>query len=136
MASIIYNSLMRNIVEGVVQFDADTFKVMLVTSAYVPSKAHDFRNDVTNEVVGTGYVAGGEATPVAITPGVNVLDLEFDPVVWETSTITARGAVIYKDTGSSATDNLVAFVDFLTDQSSVAGDFNLSFSSPLRIDNS
>lgn len=38
---------------------SDTFKMMLVTSSYTFSKAHAKRSDITNEVVGTGYAAGG-----------------------------------------------------------------------------
>lgn len=40
-------------------WDTDTFKLMLTTSAYTPAQAHDYKNDVTNEVTGTGYTAGG-----------------------------------------------------------------------------
>lgn len=53
---------------GAIDFDTDTFKVMLVTSAYVPSKDSDLkRSNVTNEVVGTGYTAGGVTSAVTVT---------------------------------------------------------------------
>lgn len=37
-------------------------KVMLTTADYTPApNSHDYKDDVTNEVVGTGYTAGGQA---------------------------------------------------------------------------
>jgi hypothetical protein len=41
------------------------WKTMLTTVTYVPNQdTHDFKDDVTNEITGTGYTAGG----VAISP--------------------------------------------------------------------
>jgi hypothetical protein len=46
--------------DGSVDLDTDTIKVMLVTSSYTPNQdTHDFKDDVTNEVAGAGYAAGG-----------------------------------------------------------------------------
>ena len=60
MASLIFNSALRDEAIGSIDFDTDTFKVMLVTAAYVENKdTHTKRSDITNEVVGTGYTAGG-----------------------------------------------------------------------------
>ena len=44
-----------------IDFSADTFKAMLCTSTYTPSKTgHAFKSDVTNELsTGGGYTAGG-----------------------------------------------------------------------------
>lgn len=43
-----------------VDYLSDTIKVMLATSTYTPNlDTHETKADVTNEVVGTGYVAGG-----------------------------------------------------------------------------
>lgn len=40
--------------------DTDTLKAMLCTSAYTPNRAtHAYKSDVTNEITGTGYTAGG-----------------------------------------------------------------------------
>lgn len=41
-------------------FLTDTIKVMLTTSAYTPNRdTHETKADVTNEISGTGYTAGG-----------------------------------------------------------------------------
>jgi hypothetical protein len=55
MADIVFNSFKRDIMNGSINLASDTFKIMLVTSAYTPDMdAHTKRSDVTNEVSGTG----------------------------------------------------------------------------------
>lgn len=140
MASLIYNAAVRNIATGAIDFDTDTFKLMLVTNAYTPDKdAHDFRNDVTNEVSGTGYTAGGTAvtaTVGAVDTANDRVDVTFSNPSWASSTITARAGVIYKSRGgASSADELVAYVDFGADISSSGGAFNVTFTSPLRFQN-
>lgn len=133
MADVIYNSYKTDILAGNIDHDADTIKVMLVTSAYTPDQdLHDFKDDVTNEVTGTGYTAGG-ATLASKTVTQDNTDNEgvFDAadVTWSTSTITARAAVMYKDTGAAATSNLMIYLDFGSDQTSTAGDFTIQWGS-------
>lgn len=127
MADTIYNSFKRDIMNGGIDLDTDTIKVALVTSTYtVDQDVHDNFDDITNEVVGTGYTAGG-ATLASVTVTVDNTDNEgvFDAadVTWSTSTITARGAVVYKSTGVASTSKLICFLDFTTDKTSTAGDF-------------
>ena len=59
MASFGYNSMLRDTVTGAIDFDTDTFKVMLVGAGYTESRAHSKRSDVSSEVSGAGYTAGG-----------------------------------------------------------------------------
>lgn len=132
MASLIYNSAVDDMARGAIDFDTDTFKVMLVTSAYTPDKdVHDKRDDVTNEVTGTGYTAGGATTACTVTKvtATDRVTLAFAAATWPSSTITARGAVIYKSRGgASSADNLVCYVDFVSDVSSSAATFSLGSS--------
>ena len=131
MASLIYNSAIDDIVRGAIDADTDTFKAMLVTSSYTPNKdTHDKRDDVTNEVTGTGYTAGGVTTACTVTKDTanDRVTLQFAAVSWATSTITARALVIYKSTGTASTDNLVAYNDFGSDVSSTAGTFSVAAS--------
>jgi len=132
MASGMYGITFLNALKNDLALDlddttADRFKVMLVTSSYTPDfGTHDFKADVTNEVVGTGYSAGGESlTSVTLTQSGGTLTFDADDVTWTSSTITARGAVIYDD--SLTDDPLIAYIDFGADKSSSAGDFVLSF---------
>lgn len=136
MASVLYNSFKMDLMRGNIDWDNDTFYAMLVTSAYAPVIDTDNRrDDVTNEVIGTGYVTGG-AEIVATLSVDNINDkavVDFADVEWPGSTITARGAVIYKSTGVAANDPLVGYIDFGADKSSVGGTFTLTVTSPLEL---
>lgn len=132
MASLIYNSAVDDMARGAIDFDTDTFKVLLVTSSYSPNKdTHDKRDDITNEVTGTGYTAGGVTSACTVTKDTanDKVTLQFASVSWASSTITARGAVIYKSRGgASSADELVAYNDFGADVSTTAGTFSIAAS--------
>jgi deoxyribose-phosphate aldolase len=131
MADLIYNSFFTDLSKGAIDLDTDTFKLMLVTSAYTPTKTHAKRSDITNEVTGTGYTAGGATLANVTVTQDNTNDLakfDADDVSWATSTITARGAVLYKARGGAASaDELVKYFDFGSDQSSVGAAFTVQF---------
>ena len=138
MASIIYNSALEDAVIGNIDFNTDSFKIILVTSSYAADKdAHTKRSDVTNEVTGIGYTTGGVSSAVTVTKDTanDRVDIDFADVSWANATITAAGAVIYKTTGSAAADNLVAYMDFGSDITSTNGTFTVDVTSPLRIQN-
>jgi hypothetical protein len=139
MASLIYDNFLDSLVKGGFNFSTDTIKVLLVTSTFVANKGTQLsRADVTNEVVGTGYTAGGNPTTVTCTKDTtnHREDLTFSNVTWNTATITARAAIIYKSAGGTAAgDVLVAYVDFGQDVSSTAAAFSVTFSSALRFQN-
>jgi hypothetical protein len=129
MASLVYNSFFDDVLRGNINPEADTFFVMLVSSAYTEDKdAHTKRSNVTNEIAGTGYVAGGQAATATIAKD-NATDrvtITFAAVNWPTSTITARKAVYYKRRGGAASaDELVGVNDFGSDVTSTAGTFAL-----------
>lgn len=138
MPSIVYNSAVRDAAIGSIDFDTDTFKMMLVTSSYTASKTHSKRSDITNEVSGTGYTAGGNAAAATVTIDNvnNRVDVSWSITSWTTATITARAGVIYKSRGGLASaDELVGYVDFGADVTSTAGTFAVTVSSPLRFQN-
>lgn len=132
MASLIYNSAIDDMAKGAIDFDTDTFKTMLVTSTYSPNKdTHDKRDDVTNEVSGTGYTAGGATSACTVTKDTanDKVTISFAATSWSTATITARAAVIYKSRGgASSADELVCYVDFGADVSSSAATFTVGAS--------
>ena len=138
MASLIYNSVFNDLANNAIDFTVGTYKAMLTTSAYTPTKSHAKRSDVTNEVTGTGYTAGGNTATVtvaAIDNTNNREDVTLGGTTWTTSTITARYAVYYKSNGGAASaDQLVAVVDFGADVASSAGTFTLT-ASTLRFQN-
>jgi hypothetical protein len=114
-----------------IDYDTDTIKVMLCTSAYMPDQdAHVYKDvSVTGEVVGTGYTAGGAtlaSKTITYTAATNIVALDAADVTWAASTITARYAVIYDDSPASSKP-LLAYVDFGTDQSSNNGNFTITW---------
>jgi len=130
MASSRYLSAIHDTTIGNIDFDTNTFKAMLVTSSYTPNfTTHDKRDDVTNEVTGTGYTAGGAASTVTVTKDTanNKVTVQFGAVSWSSSTITARGCVYYKSRGgASSADELVGYADFGSDVSSTGGTFSVA----------
>jgi len=132
VASLIYNSAIDDMAKGAIDFDTDTFKILLVTSSYTPNKdTHDKRDDVTNEVSGTGYTAGGATSACTVTKDTanDKVTISFAATSWATSTITARGAVVYKSRGgASSADELVCYIDFGADVSSSAATFSVGSS--------
>lgn len=103
---------------------ADVYKIALFVSAATLSKATTAYS-ATNEASGTGYSAGG-ATLVGFATSLDtdtaILDWTTDPT-WATSTITARGALIYNSTRSN---KAVAVLDFGSDITSTAGTFTVT----------
>jgi hypothetical protein len=102
-----YNNGKKNLLNGTIDLDTDTIKVALTTSSYTPNiDTHEFFDDITNQVEGTGYTAGGATLANAAVTADTTNDrgvFDADDVVWSTSTITARYAIIYKDTETAST---------------------------------
>lgn len=128
-----YGKAFLSILNKEVDWASDTIKVALCTSSYTPDQdAHDYFDDITNEVAaGSGYTSGGATlgTPtIGYTGATNVVKLDGDDVSWTTSTITARYAIIYDSTpGSAATNPLLGYVDFGADVSSSSGTFTITW---------
>lgn len=132
MASVTYGKFGKNLMNGVIgDLTSVTVKCALVTSSYTPDiDNHEFFSSITNEITGTGYTAGG-ATLSGKTVTYDSTDNEavFDATdpTWASSTLTARGAVVYKDTGTAATSPLIRYIDFGSNQSSLASTFTVVF---------
>lgn len=110
-------------------FSSDTsqvFKVALYTSSATLSAATTAYS-ATNEVSGTGYVAGGNTLTISTNPTTSgtTAYLDFADTTWASATITARGALIYLANGG--TNPAIAVLDFGADKTSTAGDFTIQF---------
>lgn len=128
MATGFYGLTLEKMIENsaAVDFDSDTLKAQLHTDTYTPNfDTHDFQNDATNEITGTGYTAGG-TTVAGVASGVATGFYTFDcnDFVWTTATFTARGDFIYDSTpGSSATNYAMFARTYGSDFSVTAGTF-------------
>lgn len=138
MATIIYDSFFYDNSTGAIDSDTDAFKVMALGAAYTESKAHSKRSDLTNEVTGTGYTAGGNTVTVTATKDTvnHRLDLSLGGTTWPSSTISgAQKFAYYKSRGGASTaDELVAVIDNGSAVSTTAGTLTLT-ASTLRIQN-
>lgn len=102
----------------------NNFKIALYTSG-ATMDATTANYSTTNEVVGTGYTAGGKAlTNVTPTTSGTTAFTDFDDVVWTAASITARGALIYN---ADQANRSVAVLDFGSDFTSTAGNFTITF---------
>ena len=105
---------------------AGAFKCMLVDSSYTPDFDTDsVKTDVSGEIVGAGYTAGGEAlTSVTFTISGGTITWDAGDVTWSASTITnAAAAVIYNT--SETNDPLIAYVDIGCNFSTTSGTFQI-----------
>lgn len=130
-----YGSGLLKLATGSIDLDTDTFKIMLTTSTYTPNQdTHDFRDDVTNEVSGTGYTAGGATlagVSVTYDAASNQVRVSWTDPTWPSSSITARTAVIYKSRGGASTaDELVAYCTEAADVTSTAATFTVDLPAP------
>ena len=102
----------------------NTFKLALYTSS-ASLGAGTTAYSTSNEVSGTGYSAGGSAL-TNVTPSADgtTAITDFADLTFSSSTITARGALIYND---SVSDKAVLVLDFGADKASSSGDFTIQF---------
>lgn len=113
------NTFKVGLPSGTFNFGSDSFKIALYTGA--ASIGPDTTTyTTTGEVVASGYTAGGNPLTVTQVPtignqtGVATVYLSFSNVTW-TSSLTARGALIYKVGGGNPT---VCVLDFGADKTS------------------
>jgi len=108
----------------------DAIKGALYTNSVTPNFSTDTAYSAapytSNEVVGTGYTAGGVALTVKTLTesptGTLMFDLSIDPA-WVSSTMTARGMLTYDDT--LAGKNAIAFTNFGADYTTSSGTFTV-----------
>lgn len=118
------SSFKQQILLGEHDLDTDVIKLALYTSAATLGAATTVYS-TSNEVVGTGYTAGGNTlsgATVSLTGTTAFVD--FANTTFAAATITARGALIYN---SSKADKAIAVLDFGSDKTSTAGDFVVQF---------
>jgi hypothetical protein len=118
------SSFKQQILLGEHDLDTDVIKLALYTSAATLSAATTAYS-TSDEVVGTGYTAGGNTlTGATVSLSGTTAYVDFSDTTWSTATITARGALMYN---SSKSNKAIAVLDFGADKTSTAGDFTVQF---------
>ena len=108
-----FQQFVKDLIDGVHDFDAHTFKVMLTNTA--PVATNTIKSNLTEISAGSGYTAGGTATTITTSVATGVAKVTGTDV-----TFTAAGgsigpfryAVLYNDTPSSPLDPLIAWWDY------------------------
>tara|TARA_R100001163_G_C4896020_1_gene86781 strand:- start:84 stop:515 length:432 start_codon:yes stop_codon:yes gene_type:complete len=118
------------LLNGEMDFSSDTsqtFKLALFTSS-ATLDATTTAYSTTNEVSGTGYTAGGNTLTIAANPASSgtTAFLDFADTTFASSSITARGALIYKSGGG---DPAIAVINFGEDKQTSSADFVIQFPS-------
>lgn len=114
------NSFAAELPQGLHNFGVagDTFMIALYTAdaSLGPTTT---AYTAANEVQGVGYIAGGKALTVSVTPindGQGSTYWSFDNPVWDPATFTARAALIYNATNGNRS---VCVLDFGSDKTAV-----------------
>ena len=108
----------------------DTFKIALYTAAASVGPTTTVYT-TSGEVVGTGYVAGGNTLAISTSPtsgdntqSVPTAFVSFTNSTWTSATFTARGALIYNSTEGNKS---VAVLDFGADKTVTNDTFQIIF---------
>lgn len=123
-------------------FDTDVYSLVLVTkdqpltAAFAGASGQALYSDLTNEVVGAGYTAGGAAmTDVSVSRTGSVVNISSPPITWPSASVTAKYGVICLDNGTGGPFDILAFFDLETTdpdgRSSNGGDLTINFASGL-----
>jgi hypothetical protein len=124
MASGIYDVFKVDLMDASVNIASggDTLQCALYDNSH-SFTAGDTIYTVTNEISGTGYVAGGETmTGQTVSLAANTATFDATDTAWTTATFTCYHAVIYDSTN---TNSLIANIDFGGAQSVTAGTFTI-----------
>ena len=108
-----FQDFSEQLVRGVHDFDANTFKVALTNSA--PVATNTILANITQISSGTGYTTGGEPTTIAVSEASGTTTVTGTQVQWTGSGAGMgpfRYAVLYNDSSTSPADALIAWFDY------------------------
>lgn len=112
MTVIYSNDFLLALFQGRIAIGTDTIKGMLLSDAYEPSATHTRRNQLTDEIAGTGYTAGGITLTLTATYDATgkFLLLTRPAAVWNAA-LSAKHLALYKARGGAATADEVLWVE-------------------------
>lgn len=109
MANALYDTGRNAFLNGEINFTSNTIKMALLSDGYTPNLAsHDFYNDVSSFVVGTPQSLTNKTANAGVA---GCDDVSFGPVA---SGSNVNYILIYKDTGTAGTSQLIALYDTAT----------------------
>lgn len=107
-----FNVFTEDLIEGVHDFDAHTFKILLTNTA--PVATNGVKADLTEIAAGNGYTAGGTATTITTSRATGTSKATGSDVVFTATGAVGpfRYAVFYNDTPTSPADPLISWWDY------------------------
>ena len=110
------------LIRGVHDFDAHTFKVALTNSA--PVATNTILANITQIANGNGYTTGGTATTITVSETTGTTTVQGTEVVFTASGAMGpfQYAVLYNDTATSPADALIGWFDYGAAISLTAGE--------------
>jgi hypothetical protein len=125
-----FNQFTKDLIDGVHDFDAHTFKVMLTLTA--PVASNSVKADLTEISAGNGYTAGGSTTTISTSTSSGTAKATASDVTFTASggaIANFRYVVVYNDSPTSPADPLICWVDYgstvtLNSGDSLLVDFN------------
>ena len=112
---IIPHPTINAIINKTINLSAGNYYAMLLGAGYTPSAAHSFRSNLTNEVTGTGYTAGGVPAPLTITrdDAADITIVQANQIILTGVTVSPRYVGYYQRLGGAATaDRVLMIVDW------------------------
>ncbi len=107
MANKFYRKGAEKMLRAAINYDSDTIKAVIVSSAYTFSDSHEFLTDL-GTVVGTAQTLTSKNTAGG---AFDADDLDFGAIA---PGPVCKALVLYKDTGSAATSPLLEYADEVT----------------------
>jgi hypothetical protein len=108
-----FNQFTKDLIDGVHDFDAHSFKVMLTNTA--PTAANTVKANLTEISSGNGYTAGGTVTTITTSTSSGTAKVTGTDIVFTASGGAIgplRYAVLYNDTATN--DPLISWWDYGT----------------------
>lgn len=109
MANALYGKGKEKLLSGSINLPADTIKAALVSTGYTANlSADEFYSTISGFVLGTPQTLGSKTVTLGV---FDAADPTFSAIA---SGSTARGVVLFKDTGVAGTSPLLAYIDVIT----------------------
>jgi hypothetical protein len=112
---VVPHATINAIINETLNLSAGNFWAMLLGTGYTPSPSHSFRSNLSAEVTGTGYTAGGVAAPLTITrnDALDEIIVRAEQIIHPAFTASPRYVAYYQKLGGAASaDRVVMIVDW------------------------
>ncbi len=126
-----FDNALKYLLDGTINLNTDTLKVCLLDNSFTPDMSLDVYGDLTHEITGDGYTAGGQAlnSKIFSVNGASHLGvMDADDNIWPHLTaINIKYVVLYREASLPADKKLIATWDTGDSQSPVDVNFELKW---------